>query len=974
MTARVALSDGLERRDVTNNSASHPPLATSIVRVLALAAAYYVTGRLGLLLAIPPGYATAVWPPSAIALAGVLLFGYQVMPGIFLGSFFVNLGVSLAAISAASFPRTLEAAASIGLGASLQAGVGAFLVRRAVGFPTALDEASDVIKFLILGGPVSCLVNATWSVSALTVAGALAWSEYPFTWWTWWLGDSIGVITVTPLVFILAASPRQVWWARRSSVGLPLAAAFVLVAVLFAKFSAAEKGAIKSAFDQRAITLANALQKDLDNYLEVLYSIGSLYTGTAEVDRQGFRAFITRPLQRHPGIKALEWIPRVPASQRATYEQAARRDGYLAFQVNERNARGQTVPAGLRHEYFPVYFVEPSRGNEASLGFDLASNPSRRDALATALDSGEIAGTSRIALVQEAGNSCGVLVCLPIYNRGGSTATAALRHNNLKGFAGLVLRMDDFVQSSLGGQSLRDVELRLYDETSPQADALLWNSVVPAASGADRLNAVLRQGSAPSWQTSLGIGERRWEIRVLPGPDYRPHRSFQAWTLPLSTLLSTSLLVGLLLIVTGRSIKIEALVDQRTAELLCANAQLTEAQLSEHAAKLEAERANHAKSEFLSRMSHELRTPLNAILGFAQLMDMQDQLSSEHRESIGHILTGGWHLLQLINEVLDIARIEAGRLMMSLEPVLVREVIREGFDLIAPLAARADIRLEDQTASAHRRFVLADHKRLTQVILNLLSNAIKYNRKGGMVVLSQEELPTGRLRIRVSDTGPGIAPEKLGELFTPFARLGAEEGGVEGTGLGLGLSKLLVENMGGTIGVETAVGRGSIFWIELAITAESEIPLEDQPKTSRGPSLVLYIEGNLSNFEFIKGLLARRPAARLLPTSQGRLGFKLAIEHRPHLILLDAHLPDISGEEVLRWLRETPETREIPVVVLGDDASPTQIERMRAAGARAYFTTPLDVREFLALLDELLKESEARTAPTYGPVASDGRI
>jgi CHASE1-domain containing sensor protein len=626
---------------VTQDSTSRPPLTMDMAKLLALAAAYYVTGRLGLLLAIPPGYATAVWPPSGIALAGVLLFGYRVTPGIFLGSFLVNLGVSLVAQSAASSLRTVEAAASIGLGAALQACVGAFLVRRLVGFPTALDEGSDVIKFLVLSGPVSCLVNATWSVTALAVAGALAWSEYPFTWWTWWLGDSIGVVMLVPLVFILAAEPRQVWWARRGSVGVSLAVAFVLMAVLFARFTASEKDAIRSAFEQHAATLANTLQRDLDNYLEVLYSIGGLFTGTTEIDRHGFRAFVTRSLQRHPGIKALEWIPCVPAPQRASYEQAARRDGYPGFQISERDAKEDTVGAGLRQEYFPVYFVEPYQGNEASLGFDLASNDSRSHALETARDSGELATTGRIALVQETGTSFGVLVCLPIYNRGASTETVSLRRQSLRGFAGLVLRMDDFVRSSLVGLAPGEVELQLSDESSPQAEATLWSSTVPTAGGTSRPNSVeLRHPGVLSWQADFEMTDRLWGIRIFPGPDYRPHRSPQAWTLPLTTLLSTGLLVGLLLIVTGRSFKIEVLVGQRTAELVRANAELKDAQQRADAAKTEADRANQAKSEFLSRMSHELRTPLNAILGFAQLMDMQEALSSEHRESVSHILRG----------------------------------------------------------------------------------------------------------------------------------------------------------------------------------------------------------------------------------------------------------------------------------------------------------------------------------------------
>jgi signal transduction histidine kinase len=225
--------------------------------------------------------------------------------------------------------------------------------------------------------------------------------------------------------------------------------------------------------------------------------------------------------------------------------------------------------------------------------------------------------------------------------------------------------------------------------------------------------------------------------------------------------------------------------------------------------------ASRAKSEFLSRMSHELRTPLNAILGFAQLLEM-DHLTSEQHESVDQILKAGRHLLDLINEVLDIARIEAGRLAVSIESVSVKEVIQEGLDLVAPLAVARDIKLRVEAAGLSDRFIFVDRQRLKQVLLNLLSNAVKYNRPGGSVTLSSEDAPQGRLRIKVSDTGPGISQEKMNRLFAPFDRLGAEQTEIEGTGLGLLLCKRLVEAMGGTLGVESTEGKGSTFWVEFA--------------------------------------------------------------------------------------------------------------------------------------------------------------
>jgi signal transduction histidine kinase/CheY-like chemotaxis protein len=391
-----------------------------------------------------------------------------------------------------------------------------------------------------------------------------------------------------------------------------------------------------------------------------------------------------------------------------------------------------------------------------------------------------------------------------------------------------------------------------------------------------------------------------------------------------------------------------------------------------------ADHANQAKSEFLSRMSHELRTPLNAVLGFAQLLQM-DALSEEQRESVGHIDKGGRHLLGLINEVLDIARIEAGRLAISLEPVPVQRLVQESLDLIAPLAAAEHVQLEGSLPDTREYHVQADRQRLKQVLLNLLSNAVKYNRQGGAVTLSYDETPTARLRINVTDTGPGIAPEKMERLFTPFDRLDVDQTGVEGSGLGLALSKRLVEAMGGALGVESSVGRGSTFWVELPLVEDWVKRLdggEGAPAPARSDALrkarvVLYVEDNLSNLKLIERVVAHRPEVRILPAMQGRLGLDLAREHSPDLILLDLHLPDMPGEEFLLRLRAMPETREIPVVVISADATPGQADRLLASGARGYLAKPVEVKKFLALLDEVSQEGEWDHA--RGPLPARGQ-
>jgi len=391
---------------------------------------------------------------------------------------------------------------------------------------------------------------------------------------------------------------------------------------------------------------------------------------------------------------------------------------------------------------------------------------------------------------------------------------------------------------------------------------------------------------------------------------------------------------------------------------------LAEEELRE--AKGQAETANRAKSDLLSRTSHELRTPLNSILGFGQLLELSE-LSADDRESVDRIMKAGRHLLSLINEVLDIAGIETGRRTLSREAVRIGEAAYEAMDMVHTLAEARGIKIRGEMQCCDSRYVLADRQRLQQVLLNLLSNAIKYNRQGGTVTLACRHTGVAdTLRLAITDTGLGISPEGQTRLFVPFERLGAAESGIEGTGLGLAFTKLFVEAMGGSIGVESTVGEGTTFWLELALAAapasesefesesgSGEISLEDC-----GERTVLYIEDNLSNLELVQRILRRSPQIRIVSAVRGDQGVELAREHRPDLILLDLHLPDIWGDEVLHRIRADAALREIPIIMLSADATAEQIKRLLAAGAQDYLTKPINRQELLRTMYSYLKTGD----------------
>lgn len=400
---------------------------------------------------------------------------------------------------------------------------------------------------------------------------------------------------------------------------------------------------------------------------------------------------------------------------------------------------------------------------------------------------------------------------------------------------------------------------------------------------------------------------------------------------------------------------------------------LQEKNMELESARLVAEQANLAKSEFLSNMSHELRSPLSAILGFAQLME-SDAVppTPNQKEGISQILQAGWHLLKLIDEILDLAKVESGQVPLSPEPVALAEVLQECQSMMDAQAEERGITLTFPQFDLPY-FVRADRTRVKQVLINLLSNAIKYNLPHGAVVVTCTGSAPGRIRVSIRDTGPGLNARQVSQLFEAFNRLGQEAGGVEGTGIGLVLAKRLVELMGGAIGVESAVGVGSVFWFELAAVADPsqtmERPLDSGlvrrasiPPTEPGTRrhTVLYVEDNPANLRLVEQIIARYPDLRLLTATNGLTGVELARVSQPDVIMMDINLPDITGFEALRFLAAEPATAHIPVVAVSANAMPRDVRKGIEAGFFRYITKPINVNEFVNVLVVALEYAKDR--------------
>jgi signal transduction histidine kinase/FixJ family two-component response regulator len=514
--------------------------------------------------------------------------------------------------------------------------------------------------------------------------------------------------------------------------------------------------------------------------------------------------------------------------------------------------------------------------------------------------------------------------------------------------------------TTVRGQAFNDIDLALYASPTADPKQLILSTVAVGSLGEE------------THELKVPLGGGEWLLivghREVVGSTFT---AIAPWAVLALGVVVTAAIASLVETIIRRRAYALAIVEQRTAALQESLREQSALEASQRRAREEAEDATRSKNEFLSRMSHELRTPLNGVLGFAQLLEM-DSLPPRQQESVAHILKGGRHLLALINEILDVTRIETGEISLSPEPVLANDVIQESIDLVRPLAAEHGVNFVSGNTPACDVHVFADHQRLKQILLNLLSNAIKYNRTGGTIAVSCGVGHTG-LRINVTDTGPGIRPEHLGLLFTPFERLGAENTGIQGTGIGLALSRRLAEAMGGTLEVETELGRGSTFWVDLPLVEgpverytrltgprAASIPSSDQRPDRRK---LLYIEDNLSNLRLVERMIEQHDDIELVAAMQGGLGLELAQQHRPTAILLDLHLPDIGGDQVLHQLRNDPITASIPVVIVSADATQGQVQRLLAAGAHSYITKPIDVPAFRQLITDLFGEDEQDQAP-----------
>lgn len=917
-----------------------------LVPIIGIALAYLLTGRFGLLLAIPPGYSTLIWPPSGIALASVLIYGYRVWPGVLLGSVLVNVWTGLDTSSLSTIIDSLSVPMAIGCGAAIQAIIGAYLVRRFAHFPNSLFNEREILWFLFWGGPVSCLANSTIGVTSLVLAGKIPATSALTNIGTWWIGDTIGVFIFAPLVLVWMMRPLEVWKPRRITMTIPICSMFVLTVAAVAFGVNWEKRQLTLQFDRQTTALAVALDKSLATHNEVVQSLVQFYAASLRFSRADFKAFVHHPLKTHDGIQALEWAPLVRDHVRGRFETDVREEGFPDFQITERDNDGKLIRAAQRAEYAPIRYIEPFEENKVAFGFDPTSNPQRRQAMNLARDTGKAIASARIRLLQDTEERYGTIIFFPVYKGGNIHTTMEDRRQHIVGYMIGVFRFDDIINAALQGLDTNGLVYRLIDASAPTSEQYLFES----DEWEQRIFTLEERGvfggSTPIGKRySMTTGGRNWKFDISPSQEYlAENRPQNVWLVLIAGMILTSLVGIFTMAVSGRSNMLREQVDRRTEALR----QATE----------KAEAANRAKSSFLSTMSHEIRTPLNGVLGLAQLLK-DSNLDEDQQKKVNTILSSGQTLLAIINDVLDMSKIEAGSLELEEKAFSLREFIST---IVSPFQTLADdkgLELIVDGSTAMDLIVKGDPVRLRQILWNLLSNAIKFTNSGKIKLTImdvanldrlEDLLPTAKdhlLYFSIEDTGPGIAPDRIGAIFDAFTQ---EDSSITrkhgGTGLGLAIVKQLAEILGGKIDVHSEIGEGTKFTVYLPFdNAGNEeaysVSLRGMGDDSNTitPLNVLLAEDNEVNALIAKAFL-EKSGHSVRHVENGKLAVEVASEGWADLILMDIHMPEMNGIDATKIIRVTDVCKNVPIVGVTAEAFAERHAHFIQAGMVDVLTKP----------------------------------
>ncbi len=929
-------------------------LSLKIIRHNVYAAmGYALLGFLGLLLAIPPGYASPVFPAAGLALALTLVSDYRLLPGIWVGSLGLNIWVAWSQNDLTQ--NSILIAALLGMGAMLQAAIGAWLVRRFVQDRwRILMREQEIFTFFLLGGPLACVISASVAQLTLFFSSAISAADISWSWWNWWAGDTFGVLVFAPL--LLAFLGKQSYWKTRKTVIAPITLILVVLIVMgFVNASKLENRQQQAEIQSIGQNIAFQLQERFNAYNETLSALRRLMELNPDMSFRQFDYFTQEILQESQGIAGLSYNYLVREQDRSHFERAQSGNTRgKPFRITEMNAQGELTVASKRPEYIAVTYITPLESNRNAVGYDIYSNPIRAEAIDRARYSGRPAATGMINLVQDQHNKAGILVLHPAH-RQNFDRNSPKHPPEFIGFAVGVLKIPDMVNSALGSVAAPGIVFQLRDSAGQRDNQLLFSSA---------------PGIAPDtnldWRTTLMMADRSWELTVFPDVNWlNAHRPWQAWALCFAGLLVASMLQMLMLVTTGRTLLIQETVDEQTAQLRANSEALRQA-------KVAAESANLAKSQFLATMSHEIRTPLNGVLGMAYLLQRSDIKDNERLDYARVIMTSGKNLLTILNDILDLSKIEAGQIQLESHIFDPEQLMLETAALFAESANMKGLALDVSWHGKARMRYCSDSVRISQMLANLVNNAIKFTPQG-FVHIEARELASApaetMLEFRVTDSGIGIPADKHDRLFKPFSQVDASTTRqYGGTGLGLSIVHNLARLLGGYAGFESQEDKGTRIWFRIRANPAStddasnlatndagttgEIPAR---KTSPQTGLILVVEDNAISRTVIVALLENQ-GFRCKVVANGQEAVNAVMQGmQPALVLMDCEMPVMNGyqatERIRQWERETGKTH-LPIIALTANAFEDNRQRCFAAGMDDFLAKPVNTNLLVVMLNK----------------------
>jgi len=961
-------------------------MAAILPRVLGLALGYWGMAQLLSALATPPGFAAPIWPSAGIALGALVAWGLRVWPGILIGSFIFNFATTTAIRDAIDPFWALAIPLGIAAGATLQGVLGTILVRRCIEEASGLEDPREIVRFLVVGGPVSCLVNASLGIALLVGSGVIPVDETAINWLTWWAGDTMGVLLFAPLFLTAFGEPKHAWKPRRWTVALPLMLCLATITGLFGVLQHREARRAQLELARDAGALAYGLTRELEQHLIIDKTVANLYAANPDVSSAVVRKFLQSAFQQSGGTQAVSWVPRVTLANRELYEHDARIEGPGDYQIRELAVDGTLVRAGERAEYFPVRILEPVERIAPAIGFDIAANPASALAIRNARDSGTQVLTPPVRWGSDDGLHDIFMLLTPVYTSIAPHSTPEQRHAHLMGFVSAVFRITDVVDAAFQRTGEQRLYLRLFNRPASGEKTLLYSSP-----GAEKY---ANDKNARRHVTEIRFGGQSWEAEFLPSAAYLARqRGWEGWyrhALIVGSLVVISLIGTLLLIFTGRERHIALVTDavarvgrgDRSVQIpissqtplrkledgineMAARIEESQEQLERRVAdvtaelrakKEESEAATLAKSRVLAYASHDLRQPLHALELFVSRLT-QLPLNYEAAKIVSNVDSSVRTLGELLDALLNLSRLDSDLIQPSAQAVRVSELWERLHRAFAEPAAAKHLQLRFRPSGL---CLMTDVQLLHQILLNLVSNAIRYTRTGGVLVACRRAGTHARLE--VWDTGVGIPPEHREEIFKEFIQLDSpERDGTQGLGLGLAIVERAARVLGQRLAMRSVPGRGSCFSIDVPIAD----PLTSVIVPAGAPSVdnALCFTG-VTALVVEDDVLARRALVDLLRswgcvvmeagTAQDAQRL-LARGCRPHVIASDFRLPGPhSGVDLVRLARETL-GKDVAAFIISGDTHADVMVAAKAAGL-PLLHKPVQAARLRTVLHRLLQK------------------